>query len=150
MFYRTRSLVAVTIAHALVNVPARGVADFVRPILMLAIVIAFRKPVLAEARRFWSIVNSETSSRAITALGCLGGVFFMIVFALSQEAAVLAGVALLSVALVMETIEKRRLRSAAARLDGLSESTWLLRWRFGRAENAALPSWISLAWSAKE
>jgi membrane protease YdiL (CAAX protease family) len=118
IFYRTRSLVAVTVAHALVNFPVRGVADFVLPALMLVIIIVFRKPILEEIRRFGMMLKSDVASWLITAIGMTSMIVFMTVFAVAEDVVVLLGVPLLIIALVMEFIEKRKLNRAGLSQEG--------------------------------
>jgi membrane protease YdiL (CAAX protease family) len=114
VFYRTRSLVAVIVAHALVNIPVRGAADFILPVLMLAVIIAFRRPILHEARQAWSLLRAEVASWTATAVGCLSLALFMVAFAVAEELVVMAGALLLAVALVMEIVERRGLGRAGA------------------------------------
>jgi membrane protease YdiL (CAAX protease family) len=107
IFYRTRSLVAVIVAHALVNFPVRGVADFVLPALMLVVIIVCRKPILEETRRFREMLKTDVASWWITAIGMTGMIVFMTAFAAAQDVVALLGLPLLVIALVMEFIEKR-------------------------------------------
>jgi hypothetical protein len=107
VFYRTRSLVAVMVAHALVNFPVRGVADFVLPALMLVVIMVCRKPILEETRRFREMLKTDVASWWITAIGMTGMIVFMTAFAVAQDVVALLGLPLLVIALVMEFIEKR-------------------------------------------
>lgn len=118
IFYRTKSLVAVVVAHALVNFPVRGVADFVLPALMLVIIIVCRKPILEETRRFRAVLKSNVASWWITAIGMTGMLVFMTVFAVAQDVVALLGLPLLVVALAMEFIEKRKLHRIGPMQEG--------------------------------
>jgi hypothetical protein len=118
IFYRTRSLVAVMVAHAMVNFPVRGSADFILPVLMLGIIVVFRKPILEEARRFWAMLTSDVASWLITAIGLASMILFMTAFAVAQDVVALTGFALLVIALVMEFIDKRKLYRVVPSQDG--------------------------------
>lgn len=127
IFYRTRSLVAVMIAHALVNFPVRGIADFVLPALMLVLIIVWRKLVLKEFRGFWAMLKSDVTSWLITVLGVIGMIVLMTGYALAEDLVTLLGLPLLIIALVMEFIEKRRLAAlslvrSTTRIDSYKEA----------------------------
>jgi membrane protease YdiL (CAAX protease family) len=122
IFYRTKSLVAVMVAHALVNFPVRGVVDFVLPALMLVIIIVCRNPILEEIRRFWVMLKSDVASWLITAIGMTGMLVFMAVYAVAEDVVVLLGLPLLVAALVMEFIEKRNLHRVGPMQEGQAKA----------------------------
>ena len=109
VFYRTKSLIATIVAHAIVNFPVRGVGDVVLAVLVLAIIGLARKPILAEIRAFWAMLRSDITSWVVTLLGVIGVTLFMIAYALAGDTLVLVGVAQLVIALILEFVEKRSL-----------------------------------------
>ena len=112
-FYRTRSLIAVMVAHALVNSPVRGLADFILPVLMLGIVILYRRQVAEEFRKLGSLLKFEISSRAATILAVVAMTIFAILVGVSQDVALILGVVLMIAAVILEVLEKRKDRKAA-------------------------------------
>jgi hypothetical protein len=111
VFYRTRSLIAPIVAHALINFPARGMADYLLPIAMFAIVVIYRKQIADEFRTFGAMFKTDVISRIETALASIFMVLFAILVATAEDMALLFGIAALVIALVMEAIEKRKLKT---------------------------------------
>jgi membrane protease YdiL (CAAX protease family) len=64
VFYRTRSLLPVVIAHAVVNVPLRSAAEIAMLGLMVVTIILFREPIVAYGRGIWRELTSIESGPA--------------------------------------------------------------------------------------
>ena len=110
VFYRTRSLVAPMVAHAMVNFPVRGVVDFLLPLVMLAAVIIYRKQIIEAACTFGAMFRSDILSRWGMVVVSISIILFVIVVAVAEDIALLFGIVVLVVALVLELIEKRKLK----------------------------------------
>jgi membrane protease YdiL (CAAX protease family) len=107
VFYVTRSLVPVIVAHALVNIPIRG------PALWVAVAIAFgiwylnRRAVTEYARGLRGQVRGMTPVRS-SLLAIVGLSLFALGIATMGDAAMVAGFVFLPAALVLEWIDRRR------------------------------------------
>ncbi len=108
-FYVTRSLIVPMIAHAIVNIPVAGAADFILPVLMLVVVVAYRRRIGEHLQELWAMLKPALSKRA-TVLAVTFMVLFAIAIAIAQDMTVLLGVAMLIIAGVLEFIEKRKLQ----------------------------------------
>ena len=111
VFYRTRSLLAVIVAHAIVNFPMRGAADFILPIIMFCVVLIYRKQILEAFRAFGSMLKLDVRSRIVTVIASVFITLFAITVAVAEDMALLFGIAALVFALVMEFVEKRKLKT---------------------------------------
>jgi hypothetical protein len=108
LYYRSGSLLVPIIAHALVNVPMGTSAAVGLVVLLLGVVVLAREPIKGALRTSWGLFSSAALPRRATALGGLALVLFAVLLAAMQDVALLLGLALLVVALVAETLEKRR------------------------------------------
>jgi membrane protease YdiL (CAAX protease family) len=111
IFYRTRSLIAPIVAHVLVNFPTRGAADFIIPIVMFAAVLIYRKQIMEAFRAFGAIFKSDVLSKIGATIASIFIVIFAIVVTAAQDMALLFGIVALLIALVLEVIEKRKLKT---------------------------------------
>lgn len=117
IFYRTRSLIAVMIAHAIVNIPMRGAAVYLIPMLMLAIIFLFRERIAAEWGAFKALFKEDAISWRTTLIVLLGSLIFMILFTIAQDVVVLGGVVILVIAIILEAIEKHRQKRIVPSVD---------------------------------
>jgi len=108
-FHTTRSLIVPMIAHAIMNVPIAGVADFILPVLMLGVMMMYRRRIGEHVRELWAMLKPALSKWA-TALAVTFMVLFAIAVAIAQDMTVLLGVVMLISAAVLEFIEKRKLQ----------------------------------------
>jgi membrane protease YdiL (CAAX protease family) len=80
VFYRTRSLYAPIVAHALVDIPTKGLVDLIVLLLMIAVVIFFAKKIAVYLKQFREDYRLAGSKWAL-ALGVIG--FSLLSFAFS-------------------------------------------------------------------
>lgn len=111
IFYRTRSLIAPIVAHAIVNFPVRGVVDFILPVVMMAVVVIYRKQIIEAIQAFWTMLKSDIDSRWGTVAVSVSMILFAVVVAIAEDIALLFGIAALLIALALEFIEKRKLKT---------------------------------------
>jgi len=110
IFYRTRSLIAPIVAHVLINIPVRGMADFLFPIAMIVIVVIYRKQIMEEFRAFGEMFKSDILSKFGTTLASIFMILFAITVTTAEDIAILFGVVALIIALVLEVMDKRKLK----------------------------------------
>ncbi len=108
-FYVTRSLIVPMIAHAIVNIPVAGVTDFILPVLMLVVVVVYRRRIGEHLQELWGMLKPVLAKRA-TILAVIFMALFAVAVAIAQDTTVLLGVAMLIIAGVLEAIEKRKLQ----------------------------------------
>ena len=113
VFHQTRSLLVVIVAHAIVNFPMRGAADFILPIVMFCVVVIYRKQIFDAFRAFGIMLKSDVRSKIWTVVVCVFIILFAIAVAVAEDMALLFGIAALIVALVLEFIEMRKLKTSA-------------------------------------
>lgn len=118
--YRTRSLIAPIVAHALVNFPVRGAADFLLPIAMFAIVVIYRKQIVEAFHTFGAMFKLDVLSKIETSLAGIFMVLFAIIVATAEDIAILFSIVALVVAFVLEFIDKRKLKQNEKLTGGLS------------------------------
>jgi hypothetical protein len=107
VFYRTRSLIAPMVAHAIVNFPVRGIGDYLLPVAMLALVLIFRKQVIEEIRGFIAIYKSDSPSMFRRLLSIVCSALVAIAVSIALEPIMLLGIVILIMAIVLEFQEKR-------------------------------------------
>lgn len=107
-FYRTRSLLAVIVAHALVNFPVRGIAEFILPGLMVMVIIFYRAQIRAAFHQFGALFKSEGLTKLWMVFVSLFFSLFALLVTLAEDLALLFGIFTLVVALVLEWNEKRK------------------------------------------
>jgi membrane protease YdiL (CAAX protease family) len=110
IFHRTRSLLLVMIAHALVNFPVRGLADFVVPILMVVLIVIYRREIVRHVKQVVEMLRLGILSKWALVAAAVFMTLFAVIVAVAQDIAVLVGLLFVIVALVLEAIEKRKLR----------------------------------------
>jgi membrane protease YdiL (CAAX protease family) len=105
VFYQTRSLLPVVIAHAIMNVPLRSAAEIAMLGLMVLTIILFREPIVAYGRALWlELTSIESVPATLGALALFGLFLVTILFAQSLALALLVAMGLL--ALLIEYREK--------------------------------------------
>ncbi|MFC1529448.1 lysostaphin resistance A-like protein [Gemmatimonadota bacterium] len=60
IFYRTRSLVPVIVAHAIGNIPWKGVFDYLVPALALIIIVVYRRTIITAGKELFATVRGTT------------------------------------------------------------------------------------------
>jgi hypothetical protein len=85
-------------------------ADFLFPIAMIVIVVIYRKQIAEAFRAFGAMFKTEVLSRTGTALASIFMVFFAILVSTAEDMAILFSIVALIVALVLEFIDKRKLK----------------------------------------
>jgi uncharacterized protein len=110
VFYRTKSLISPIVAHALINFPVRGIIDFVLPVLMVAIILVYRKKIIEYFHAFRKLFKSEIISKITTTVVGILVSFFAILIVIAQDIALLLGLIALIVAIILEFVEKRKLK----------------------------------------
>ncbi len=111
VFYRTRSLLAVIVAHALINFPVRGITDFVLPLVMLSVVVIYRKQIGESFHDFGMMLKSGVLSKTGAVVVSVFISLFAVVVTLAEDVALLFGIIALVIALVLEFVEKRQLKT---------------------------------------
>ena len=116
-FYLTRSLWVTIVAHALVNIPIRGVGLWVEILGMLVVVVVARRDIGRAAVDFWSMVRSISPCwQALCVVASCG--LFSIAFAMLGDVMILAGSATFIVAMILVWLEKRRSASPVPAIRG--------------------------------
>ena len=110
IFHRTRSLVPPMIAQALINLPIRGLADFVLPILMVVLIVIYRSEIIEHIKSFFDMFKVGIRSKRALVASALFMTLFPVTVAVAQDLALLFGLLFLVVALVLEALEKRKTR----------------------------------------
>ena len=106
IFYRTRSLVPVIVAHALVNIPVRGVALWIVPAAAFLVWFVNRRAVAESARGLRDLLRAmRPVGQSVVAI--LGLSLFALGIATLENLTMLAGALALIVALALEWREKR-------------------------------------------
>ena len=117
VFYRTKSLLAPIICHAIGNIPntsllpTKSLVDFLIPALMVVIVYLFRRQIAAYARQLWQELISIPTPRATSAAAVFAALLVLSFTFLPLVLPVVAGVAFLT-ALFLEYKEKLRPKHA--------------------------------------
>ncbi len=106
VFYQTRSLLPLIVAHALVNFPVRGAADFIVPSLMIAVILFYRDPIRAAFHQFGALFKPESFAKTWMMVVSLFFSLFAILVTLAEDLALLFGILALTVALGLEWREK--------------------------------------------
>ncbi|MGD2216868.1 MAG: type II CAAX endopeptidase family protein [Gemmatimonadales bacterium] len=112
VFYRTRSLLPVVIAHAITNVPLRATAEIAMLGLMVMTIILFREPILSYGRALWLDFSRIESVPAALALALFA--LFLVALLLAPPLALALVVAAAVLALVVEYREKAALAGNSA------------------------------------
>lgn len=107
VFYRTRSLVPTILAHALVNVPLKGVALWVAPVGMLLVCLAARRPIRHAAAE-WLLLLRGIAAPGQAILISVAFVLFAIGFAMFGDVVIPLGLLCFVAAVVLEGQDKRR------------------------------------------
>jgi len=110
IFHRTRSLLPGMIAHALLNFPVRGLADFAVPIVMVVLMVLYRREIAGHTKTLFEMFRSGILSKWVLVAAAAFMSFFAVIMAVAQDIALLFGLLFLIVALVLEALEKRKLR----------------------------------------
>ena len=113
IFHLTRSLLPPMVAHALVNIPVRGLADFILPIVMIALIVIYRREIMQHAQALIEMLRTGILSRWGLVAACLFMILFAVGMALTQDVIVLVSFLLLIAAVILEALEKRKLRKMA-------------------------------------
>jgi membrane protease YdiL (CAAX protease family) len=64
LYWRTRSLIPAIILHSVVNVPTKGIYDFLVPAAMLVVLILFGRKWVSMVRDFWRLMCDKEWTRA--------------------------------------------------------------------------------------
>jgi hypothetical protein len=110
IFYRTRSLLVTILAHAIVNIPIRGISLWVEIGAMLVVLFIARREIARALADGWSMLRSLSRVWQTVGIVALFGLF-AVALALLGDIVSLAGVALFIAAMVLIGIEKRRAKS---------------------------------------
>jgi membrane protease YdiL (CAAX protease family) len=110
IFYRTRSLLVTILAHAIVNIPIRGIGLWVEILAMLLVVIIARQEIYRALVDGWLLLRSIPRFWQAVGIMALFGLF-AVVFALLGDVVSLAGIVFFIAALVLIGIEKRRAKT---------------------------------------
>jgi membrane protease YdiL (CAAX protease family) len=113
IFYRTRSLLVTIIAHALVNIPIRGIGLWLEVAAMIIIIFLARRDIYRALVEFWSLLRSIPHFWQATGVVVLCGLF-AVAFASFGDIMILVGIVLFIAAMVLEWLEKRRAKSQVA------------------------------------
>lgn len=107
-FYRTRSLLVVMVAHALVNLPLYGIWVWIAPVAMLAVLLLARKVLAAELPEARAVFSQRGRAPLAGLLFVMLGLFAVgMVTPGISDYLFLLGLLFLVVALVLHWLEKR-------------------------------------------
>ena len=107
IFYRTRSLLVTIIAHAIVNIPIRGIGLWIEIAAMLVVIVIARREIYRALVDGWSLLRSIPRCWQTVGIVALFGMF-AVAYALLGDIVSLAGIVVFIAALVLIGIEKRR------------------------------------------
>lgn len=110
VFYRTRSLLPVIVAHAITNVPLRAAAEIATFGLMVMTIILFREPILRYGRMLW-LELARIESLPMTLALAVFALFLIILLIAPSYVLVLVAVAAV-LALAIEFREKVLLKKS--------------------------------------
>ena len=113
LFYRTRSLLITIIPHILVNIPVKGDFQWVLPVVMLFICILAWKEIYKYLSDFIQFIR-DTPHKWHTVAVVVIVAMFAIAFALLEDVVLLLGIVFFVVALVLEWLDKRRIKTKPA------------------------------------
>jgi hypothetical protein len=113
LFYRTRSLLVTIIPHILVNIPVKGVFLWVLPILMLVVCIMARKEIYKDLSEFMQLIR-DIPHKWQTIAAIVGVAMFAVGYALLGDIVILLGIVFFVVALILELLDKRRIKANIA------------------------------------
>jgi len=105
-YWRTRSLIPVVILHMIINLPTKGIYDFILPALMASTLILFRKQWLGMARDFWR-EWSEKGWKTAAFLAALIAIILFVGYESQPGVFIVIGFLCLGSALWMEYRAKR-------------------------------------------
>jgi membrane protease YdiL (CAAX protease family) len=109
LFYRTRSLLLTIITHMLVNIPVKGVIQWVLPAIMLFVCILAWKDIYKYLSDFVQFVRNLPHKRQTIIITVIVALF-AIGYALFGDIFILLGIIFFLAALVLEWLDKRRTR----------------------------------------
>ena len=112
LFYRTRSLLVTIIPHILVNIPVRGVIEWVLPVLMLFVCILAWKEIRKHLSDLIQFLR-DTPYKWQTLTVILVVALFAIGYALFGDIVILLGIVFFVSALILEALDKRQARAHA-------------------------------------
>ena len=105
-YWRTRSLIPAIILHMMINLPTKGIYDFILPALMVCVLILFRKRWLGMTRDFWREWSGKGWKTAAF-LAALIAVTLLVGYESQFGVFIIIGFLCLGSALWMEYREKR-------------------------------------------
>jgi membrane protease YdiL (CAAX protease family) len=107
VFYRTRSLVPVIVAHVLINLPLRGPVMWVELVVMSVVCVLARRPILDGARDLLEVFKTAESHGLTAAAGVLFATFAVAFVYLPNIVPILGLLAFVAV-LVLIAIDRRK------------------------------------------
>jgi membrane protease YdiL (CAAX protease family) len=108
VFYKTRSLLPVIIAHAIGNIPMRGgQAETFVFLSMVAVMIIFGKQIAQFGKELWKEIKAVDTMAALVFILVLIPCFFIIAILYLRSLLVIMGILLAAVAIFLEYREKR-------------------------------------------
>ena len=110
LFYRTRSLLVTIIPHVLINIPVKGIFQWILPIIMLFVCILAWKEIYRYLSNFKQLIG-DISHKWQTIIAIVVVAIFAIGYALLGDFVILLGIVLFVVALVLEWLDKRHTRA---------------------------------------
>ena len=113
LFHRTRSLLITIIPHILVNLPVKGVLQWVLPVAMLLVCIFAWKEIYKYLSDFMQLLKDMPQKWQAAAVVLVVGLF-AVGYALFGDIFILLGILFFLAALLLEWLDKRRARSQAA------------------------------------
>jgi membrane protease YdiL (CAAX protease family) len=111
VFYRTKSLVPVIVAHALGNIPYEGWVEKYLIFFLLAIIILSWKPIIRFGKGFFQETSAIDSKGALIGILFLIACSFVIIALYLRPLFLFTGIILGIIALILEFREKRILHS---------------------------------------
>jgi membrane protease YdiL (CAAX protease family) len=106
VFYRTKSLIPVIVAHALTNIPYKGWVENYLIFFLLAIIILSWKPIIRFGKGFLQEISTIDSKRALAGILFLIACSFVIIVLYLRPLFLALGIILGVVALILEYREK--------------------------------------------
>jgi membrane protease YdiL (CAAX protease family) len=112
IFYRTRSLAPTIVAHALENLPVRGISLWVELAAMIVVCIVARREIARYVKDFITLLRGMSPLWQGILFAALGALFAA-ALALLGDVVVLVGLGIFVIALVLEAIDRHTQKLAA-------------------------------------
>lgn len=108
LYHRTKSLIPSIVLHAIANIPAIGLWQFILPPIMILIVVAYRRPLVKYATTVWQELQTMPRKGIVLLFSALGAIYASLA-GFGVVAVILGGLVLVPIALFFEYREKQEI-----------------------------------------